>query len=1347
MKKTNRWYKRILAFFLAVMMLFSAGAISAFLGIEDMPKQVEAANAYDAIFSTMVSKNITDRLKFNYNTVYTSDGAINGNLTISETALSAFHNYESKCFPTSLSFSQEEVLAAINNNKADTANYSAVNVPDTMKTLLNKYVFYLMDADSKDASITETDNPNYSYFISANTFYGTPIGGYDDKAKEYQAKMATANPWESSVIAYDNSPLSPGYDYGDQSMSSSYTIGQLIVDYLHANYTPSGLVADDRIISLYDNLATNLDSPFVDMEELEKLILADVNAGNVISNADRNYTQMLKTDEMVTYRDYVLSLPADSPIPSGTLFIGTWLMDAQSITEPFYQMAVQSMTTYNQQVMLYKSELSSGYWKNIYGASGLDDILPVADNVPEYQETTEEATQIAGLTVGDSSGNTTIVTQTGMANYYIDIVVGKDGIPRKAKTGAEVDVFSLTDPYSLDNLPELTALKAMVDGGVVSANDPSDSKKYLYYEVSRFFEYDTSYDYTVTDIYDPNYTKTVTVSKGDFQTACDYILSCANKTDIAFYAQDPQRDRRMEQSGYGFLNSLELTADTPAYRDGWLHYNYQGHSGYSGRKLYISRLMVGNDDGTFGWKGENDWIAEIRSLPKSLDTFNRYSQIFRKVWIHKSQIHDDVTNVVDSRMNNIRGLYRELCLTGTAEDKELAYEAINVENSLDSLRRYEAYYNLVENEKLNFYVGPPLLFLYECVTEGSTALGCDFNQRWNTDEQFTPEDAVTNAVEEAIVACTDSMYKYEQQALMPGTAIVSQTEYDLSNKVIDNAPSGAANVRPILRQLVDLDNITKNVIAHKTRELSMINNTLLPTADSKFASYVHENAGEDYQRAAAYSTTTQDALNEILKDQQAGVSSVAAELQVFIKAKAMRLSTEEAIAFIYERIDRAESLRAGITTDAFGKYASEALDDHIRWLQELLATVSEGGSLDEDGVDYDISIESYEAQLLDALNNGDLQAAEEVERKLAEASRRSEEAEKAGRDVINDPNASAAQKAEASDPNTPSGVADKIYDDAKQRIEDNDWDKLKDDIEALKDLGSPKLENLLPDLEGKGAPASVIHQVEKAIQEIPDSDFADHYGTTPTGDFDPNSVLGNRDTDGNPIGPNDTTDPNANGDGTGGNNSGTGTGGLDTDKINMAIEEALGVDPNDLTGDDGAAVIAALTSYEDVHGGEDSDLDKYIQSLLQDLLDSHSTFIYRQYLEDDSREYVSLAAVSRCRKYTKFRLVEKEGISTMSQIAGGSASYGFEVGEKGVVKNNGAKEKMDTAAVSQADESLYGNKMTLYPYISEASSGKYLYCTCAYIKNTEWAVLITPATDKKIAQLLDLLDVYGSLEP
>ena len=1315
---------RFLAGFLVLSMLFSSEFVTR-LNLTGVPSKVEAST-YDEVFRYMVEQNITTRLKINTD-VFDSSETLAGTIKVDE-----LKTKYPAVFPASISYSEDKILAAIESSKTAETKYSVVNVSSIMSTLLGNgdYTFYEYNEKTFGTAV-------YTYQTTTTNDASLDIISYIDQSVE------KVNPWEKQSLFFkDTTPLSPGLDYSGQAMSANYTVGQMIVDYLHSTYSISGLVKDSQIMDWYDDLATQANSPFVDMDTLREKIKAEVEAGSLTGSAGKQYTAMLGTGDMITYQQYIASLPADSPIPAGTLFIGTWLMDAQSVTEPFYRMAVESMTTYNQQVMLYKSELSSGYWKNIYGASGLDDILPVAENVPEYEVEEEETVSgIAGIVAENQSSSENQIK--GMAGYYIDIIVGKDGIPRKAKTGEEVDVFSLISPYELDTLPELRALKAMFDSGVVTEYDSSKPKAYIYRQLKKFFEYDQPYALQAVDVTKAGYNTYRTFTKEEWADGCQYIFTSSNKGNVAYYAEDPGRNRRvadvMGETGRAFLNSIELTAEYDPFGDGFLRYNYGGHGEYSGSKFYTSILIRGD----VVRASEKAWEKEINSLPHRMDSFNESSQMFRITWRHQSQIHDDITNQVDARMENMKGIYKELCLSGSAEDKELAYVAINVESALDSLRRYEAYYNLVENEDANFFIGPALPLLYECITEGKCSLGVDFNAQQYTSDDYSPDDAITSAVEEAIVSCTESMYDYQQQALMPGTTIASQLEYELSNNIIDSAPSGTANIRPALRQLLDLENINKNVIAHKSRELSLVTNTLLPTADAKFANYVHEGVGEDYRRAAAYSTTTQTALDEILKDQKAGVSAVAAELQGYIKARAMRLPTADAIDFINERINRAEALRPGITEDAFNKYAGEALDDHIEWLRKLLATVSEGGDLTDDGTDYGYDLGKYEDDLADALNNGDLDAAANAERKLNEAARQAEALEKAKNDAGADPGASAADKANATDANTPSGVGDKIFSDARAQIADNDWGKLEDDINALIDIGSPKLEDLLPELEGNNAPANLINKVKEGIENLGDNEFSDHYGSSDTNTGDSNSNVGDQNTGGEPVNPGDLTDPNAGGNGTGGNNDGTNTGGLDKDKIDMAIEDALGKDPSELTDEEGAATLAALAAYDDVLGGDDDDLDAYIQELLQKLIEEHNAFLYRQYLEDTSREYVSLAAVSRCRKYTRFRLVTKDGISTMSQTAGGSASYGFEIGKKSVIKNNGSQEKMDVKTESQEDEYLYGNKIAKYPYICEESSGKYLYCSCAYIKDTEWAVLITPSTDKKIAQLLDMLDIYA----
>ena len=1267
------------------------------------------------------------------------------------------------------------------------------------------------------------------------------------------------NPWTEESSESNGSPYSPGVNYSLTPMSSDYTLGQLMIDYIRADYSAAGLLTDENIINIYDRLTEEENTPFIDLDNFRNVIMSDVQSADTGSNANRDTLPLLDVSKYTTYRQYVLS--QRTPIPAGYLLIGTWLMDSKAITTTFYQMAVDSMSWDNQQVMLYKSELSSGYWKNIDGASGLEAILPLSDNVPE----------------------------SDMADYYISVVVGSDGIPHWAKTGREVDVFSIIDPYELEELPELKGVKAVLDSGLVKSSD-SGSKNYIYWQLNKFFRFDENYE-----------------RQDRYQQDCNYILDVSKRGNIAFYAEDYRQARRFQESGRGFLNSLEIFAENAGDEYVPYHWNWYDDSPYKtgwwsrwslwrygATKLYYQSMLI---RGNIAWRGEIRWRKEVNAMG-GLDEFSRISQNFRRVWRHYSCVHDDVTDECDRRMEGLGNLYTALCRTGDAEDKELASQAMDVQARLDSSRRYRVYYNLVENPDHNYIIGPALNFLYECISQGESPVGANYNIVWYTDEDFQPDSSVTSTVESAITECATSMYEYQANALDPGTTIVSQAEYDLDNNVINNAAGGAGAVRTYLRELVDLDNIKKNVIAHKSRELNMLTDTLIPTGNTKFQSSLHESASDSYASAAADPATTKDTLDELLKDQKAGVSSVAAELQQFIKARAMRLLTNDAIDFIKQRINWAEEQRSGITVDAFGTYANEALDEHIQWLEDLLATVKEGGNLEDEGTNWNLKVEEIENELTDALNNGDLDKADELEMALEDAQRSQNELEVRNRKNSMDPDASAGDTAGINNPNTPTGVAEQIAKDLIPKIRDKNFSDIEPSVDALIELDYPGLQDILDELNAHDGPSNIIKRIEEAIKDPSGRDFTTHYtendtdsgngdnglGTGDTGDGTGNGSRtgntgdgtgtgrgtgdggtgdgtaggqdgtgangdndaanpagtgtgggtggtgndGNGNRNGNNNGTGDGAGDRMNGNGTGGagdgtDGDGTGTGGngagtrtgskngngadsvdsangdngaggngtgnlngdrsdetaaggtdaagneagsgsesgdtedtesginsspitgegtgLDKDDFDRAIEELLGSDFDSLPADEQAAVLAALTEFAKARDvGEAYD---YLIDLLDDLLKKLHPFLYRQYLKDGKREFVSLAAVNRCRRYTRFRLVQEGREVTMSQIVGGTASYVFEIGKKTVTKSNGETDIMDIAVKEQEDVSLYGDERTKYPYITEEYSGKYLYNTCVYVPGTEWAVLITPQTDKKISQLLDLLDIYA----
>ncbi len=1125
----------------------------------------------------------------------------------------------------------------------------------------------------------------------------------DDGAGNITVVTTEVNPWSTQSADSPGSPYSPGKDFLDNAMSAQYNMGNLIASYARNSITVAGLLSDEKIIETYNRLAgVGADSdPFIKISDLEASLVGEVNSANIGGYADQSTYEYIDLSNVVTYGLYVRDRATKGlgPVPAGTLFIGTWLVDVQSMNETFYRAALASMNTYNQQVMLYKSELAGNCWRDIYGATGLEAILPLADNVEEGS----------------------------LADYLVTVVVGSDGMPVNAKTGEAVDIFNLTNPYELEEIPELRSLKIQYDAQIVSSTD-AGSKYYVWDRLTKFFESDgylTRQDYYSDD--------------------CKYILNVSTRSGIAFYAPDYRFGpyygfvsqlfaKRIEESGRGFLESLETAAENSTGR-----LNYDWNS--SDNRLSLIR-------GSVSWRNEVAWKNEIDAAG-GIEVLRNRIYSFQEVWRHFSTVRDGVTDEYDRRLVGMGNIYAELRANGTSDDKELADMALLLQEKLDAGRRARVYYNLVENEEHNYFVGPVLNLLYQQVAYGETPIGRNYKLVMYTDEDFAEVGSVTEAVESAITECNKSYIKYEALSLSAGSTIVSQAEYELSNYVIENSANGTAAVSQSLRDLVDLGNISNNVIAHKTRELTLINK-LLDTANLKFSEEVHSSAGDTYKEAAADPNTTQKTLDEILSDQKADVSAAAVELQSFIKAKAMRLGTDDAIEFVKQRINWAETQRTGLSEDAFGPYAEEALNAHIKWLSDLLKTVKEGGEITDEVQELEAKKAKLEQEMLTAYDNMDNETGDKLKNEITEIEKQIDEANAKKAAIANDPNASAADKIEAKETGTQGAAADKIADDLLYKIGENQLDGLEDGINALVALNSPRLPEVLDALKTHGASTALINMVQDAIDEL-DKRNSEGEGTDTEGG---NGTTG---ADTGQGGSGSGGNGNEGGSGPGGTGGGGGGGlpgkdygigtGLSEDDFDDAIRDSYGEEPYDFGTGEQAAVVSALVGFADARN--DKSAYDYAMDLLDQLIAQGNPFIYRQYVSDLSEEYVSLAAVDNCRRYTGFRFVDDteyaashDSVQTasMQQYIIGSASYRFTIGDSVVYKNNGNTETMSKAVALQSDYSIRHLNDEQYPYITEAASGSLLYCTCKYIPGTEWAILITPTTDRRIAQILDALD-------
>ena len=108
-------------------------------------------------------------------------------------------------------------------------------------------------------------------------------------------------------------------------------------------------------------------------------------------------------------------------IDEGTLFIGTYLIHKDAVTEELYEQAKQSASDSGQDVIFYKSEFAAGSWFDISDAGSLEGI----------------------------STNGTPKDEAELANLYVQYFVGADGILIDIVANEEKNPFDLVDPYDL----------------------------------------------------------------------------------------------------------------------------------------------------------------------------------------------------------------------------------------------------------------------------------------------------------------------------------------------------------------------------------------------------------------------------------------------------------------------------------------------------------------------------------------------------------------------------------------------------------------------------------------------------------------------------------------------------------------------------------------------------------------------------------------------------------------------------------------------------------------------------------------------------------------------------------
>ncbi|MBO5551453.1 MAG: hypothetical protein J5966_05790 [Lachnospiraceae bacterium] len=136
-------------------------------------------------------------------------------------------------------------------------------------------------------------------------------------------------------------------------------------------------------------------------------------------------------------------------IDDSVMFIGTYLININSMTDELYAKAQESQSESNQTEVYYKSELADGSWFDVTDGEKLTDIMDTGK----------------------------IVSEDELADLFVQYYVGADGAVIDVMTDSEVNPFDLPDPYNLSKLKELEPLWLQYTNS--SSAEEIDQEEYL----------------------------------------------------------------------------------------------------------------------------------------------------------------------------------------------------------------------------------------------------------------------------------------------------------------------------------------------------------------------------------------------------------------------------------------------------------------------------------------------------------------------------------------------------------------------------------------------------------------------------------------------------------------------------------------------------------------------------------------------------------------------------------------------------------------------------------------------------------------------------------------------------
>lgn len=629
-------------------------------------------------------------------------------------------------------------------------------------------------------------------------------------------------------------------------------------------------------------------------------------------------------------------------------------------------------------------------------------------------------------------------------------------------------------------------------------------------------------------------------------------------------------------------------------------------------------------------------------------------------------LRNAVTDECDRQINLLQGVYNGLQQQEKSEQAEILYTLMG---KIDAKRRAEVFYQLMEAEDSRLNQLQSLL--------GGSA----YHKENYNDEQFVASADLSDAVGTAMESCESSYITHSGNQIANDGTVLGETEYTLCMSILEKAAGGNTDLEEELLKLKNLYSIKDSMIKDKDKELTLLEQELIPKAEERLKSAFSSGAGQEYN-AAVSQGKSKEACDKLLELQKTEQDKISNEYQFLLEAKTERMGSQEAVDYLFSKIEEIGNCYSNISDDAYAENAQLGVDACLLELQQLAQGVIDGDSSMRSTLSGLESDKENTQTLRDAaLDKNDLGLAKKYDAMLdaIDVEIAAEEQRLAAQ--LN--SSSAVDRAKAMTQlgdKTRTANAAKIQNNAKKKLAEGDMSGIVEAVDALAALGE---EDALKDLMssiGTDASDDVRNALSSALQQVQGSGNSTESGNAADG-F-----------------------------------------GLTGDELLALLESALGDSFDNMNDKDQAAVLGALGLF----GAEgSSEAATLAGTLAVDCMRNGNKNLFVRYSGSGAEKYISAQTIGRV---TDFRYIYSASRRD-AVLSGSGKTYRYSVGSSEVRLTDGTIEQMSSETV------LQGN----VAYIPEEAGSKYFGCSVIYIEGTEYAVCVTEGMEATVEQLLEKL--------